>query len=1479
MKVLKRISNILVWTILGLYVLFFIGSSLTIVQEYLGQKAGEMLSKKLGTSVRIESVDVGLLNHLTLNDVSIKDQQDKDMLWCSRISARLGIKSLAEGKITLAKVQLFGTHARLYQANDSAKLNCQFVIDSLASKDTTSSTPLDLRINSLIIRHTSVSYDCMDAPATPGKLNPKHLWIKDISTHISLKVLKEDSLNVRIKRLAFREQSGLKLSRLSLEFEGGRNGSRLTGCHIKMPGTDVKLGDITARYRFRGDHFVTPSLKYQGCIHPSTITLADLACLLPSLKTFHSTLSIASDFNGEGENINVPKLTISSTTGDIGLNMTGWVKNLKQEKPQWMADIKHLDLSAKTINFITENLKGQKAQLPDIVNRMGSIHLKGKSVGEGLMNIMTQNQLNTDAGNITLNMRMDSKRRFKGNINTGGINLKRLLDDANFGTLATKITLDGQIPENGNVMVNAKGVVNTFEYNGYNYKNINVNGLYSKRDIRGKVSIDDPNIRLNVEGHVEQQKSTNNVLLTVNLDNMSPKELNLTEKWENARFSGDLSANFTANSVNDAVGNIDIENFTMESEKENYMLEKLHIESNFTEEIHHMTLDSDFGNVEITGDFDYKTLPQSFTNILATKMPSIPGIPKLNPNTKNNFVISANINKTDWVRHLMQIPLRISKPIILQGMVNDPLNSIELECEVPEIYYDDSGYSNGSVLISTPRDTLQYTVKVTKMMDDGENFDLQAVGNAVNDNLFTSFSWDNHSEDAMSGKLNATVSFGTITEDQQATYVSIEPSEMKVRNQIWEIDPSFISYSKNNVGISNFAIHNDRQFLKLNGKASENTNDSINIEMRDIDIEYVLDLVNFHAVEFSGKATGKGNVRGVFGDFEADAKLNVNDFKFEHGRMGILDANVNWNKKEKQIDIQAIANDGKDAMTYIDGYVSPERNHIDLDIKAKGTHLDFAESFTSSFLSSVKGHGNGAVKIAGPLDAINLTGELTVNGQVHVTTLGCDYELRNDTIRMIPNEIEFINCPVYDTTNNKGILTGGIHHKELTDMTYDIYVNAQNLLAYDFKDFDENTFYGTVYADGEVGIHGHHDGSVLIDANVTPQRNSIFVYNAASPDAINDQEFIEWNKPKDSEVKKRKKTEEEEDDFRSDLTMRLKVNATPNATIRLLMDPRTNDYITLRGNGELQTTFYNKGAFNMFGTYRITEGTYGLTIQNVIKKNFTFKEGGTIVFGGDPYDASLNMQAQHTVNGVSLSDLNVGRSFSSTIRVNCLMNITGQPSAPVIDFDLDIPNVNSDEKQMVRSIINGEEEMNQQVIYLLAVGRFYPQGANNATETGNSPSKTSLAMQSLLSGTLSGQINSVLGQVIKSNNWNFGANISTGDEGWNNAEYEGLITGRLLNNRLLVNGQFGYRDNATKANPSFIGDFDIRYLLKPNGNLALKVYNQTNERYFTKSTLNTQGLGIILKKDFDGFRDLFGIKRKKVLELKDTNEEKVKDSK
>ena len=59
------------------------------------------------------------------------------------------------------------------------------------------------------------------------------------------------------------------------------------------------------------------------------------------------------------------------------------------------------------------------------------------------------------------------------------------------------------------------------------------------------------------------------------------------------------------------------------------------------------------------------------------------------------------------------------------------------------------------------------------------------------------------------------------------------------------------------------------------------------------------------------------------------------------------------------------------------------------------------------------------------------------------------------------------------------------------------------------------------------------------------------------------------------------------------------------------------------------------------------------------------------------------------------------------------------------------------------------------------------------------------------------------------------------------------------------------RDNAFRAN------LDLQWLLNKAGTISLKAYSETNDRYFTKSSLTTQGGGILFQKDFNKLRDFF----------------------
>ena len=1452
MKWIKYIFNVCFWTVVSLYLLIAVMVHIPYVQQSLASGVASVISSKLNTRVEIGRVDLGFLNRLVIDNTTIYDQGGKPMVRAARLAVRIDLLQLVEGRIRISSAQVFSTHFTLYRANAASAPNFQFALDALASKDSTKAkTPLDLSVNSFIMRHCSVKYDQLDRPHTPGRFNPAHLHITNIGTYIRLNALTDDSLNVALNTLSATEQSGVKVDAMSLSLVAGGSECRLRDLSLRLPHSHIAIADITARYRRLADGKVDMgSLRYSALVKSASITPSDLSPVVPQLADYRNPLQLRLSASGTAKRVNVNRLQITSPSGELSASADGWYEASKPHA-SWSVNIHDLHSSLK------------------ILQPLSYVGLRGSASCTTSGVITTAAVVNTDAGSADVNMTLSANRHFSGTLAASDIALGTLLNDSRLGDVSASLSLSGSLPKGKRPTVTAEGEVSKFAYNGYTYSNININGSYADNTVKGSLIIDDPNISLVAQGEYADLGKGKQLVVEAQLDHFRPSVTRLTDKWGDAVFSSSITADLQASGVNDSKGVVTIGHFRMQSSSDTCSINNLQVRGGFDSHEHYLVMESDFGYAMLTGHFNYSSLVSSVTSQIGRHIPVIA------PKNKdyegdNNFTLIAHLNSTKWMRPLLGVPLDIRRPLLLRTNVSDASKSMVVECEAPLFIYDGATFSHANVNLHSHADSLICSAEVKKHQDNGDILDLSTRCNAADNLVDMSLGWLN--EGKSRGCLNATSSFGKNSQGVTYAHVVVKPSDLTIGDKTWLVKSSDIHYTPKHIDIREFTIAHDRQHIIVNGTASASKSDSLHIDLNGIDVRYVLDLVNFHPVDFDGSASGKALIVAPFGDMSAHADLTVRDFLFERGRMGVLSANVNWNKQESQIDIDAIANDGDDARTIIKGYVSPKRDYIDLGIQADSTHIDFMHSFTESFISEIDGRAVGKVRLAGPLSTINLTGQLVVNGSAMISPLNCRYTLDNDTVTLVPDEIELKNAVIRDAYGNAGYVNGFIHHKHLTRLSYDLEVAADNLLAYDIRSFGDDTFYGTVFADGNVGIHGR-SGYLRMDIDVTPCKGSTFVYNASTNDQISNQEFIKWNDVtslipnfspslNNSSSSLIPNSSSLIPNSSSDMFINFNINCTPEATIRLLMDSRTNDYITMQGNGMLRATYYNKGAFNLFGTYTLAHGTYGITIQNIIKKNFTFREGGTFVFGGNPYDATLDLQAIHTVNGVSLADLNVGNSFTNnTIKVNCLMNIGGIARNPQVSFDLDMPTVSSDEKQMIRSVLNSEDELNQQVVYLLGIGRFYPTGTNNSAS--REQSETSLAMQSLLSGTISSQISSVLNTVIKNDNWNFGANISTGDEGWNNAEYEGTVNGRLLNNRLLINGQFGYRDNVNTANTNFIGDFDIRYLLMPNGNLALKVYNQTNDRYFTKSSLNTQGVGIIMKKDFRSIIDLFGKKKKK----------------
>lgn len=1444
------------------------------VQGFIGQNVSTALSQKLGTQVSVGKVNLGFLNRIIIDDVHLLDQRRAPLLDAVRLAAKIDLPSLYKGQVRISSVQLFGTHINLYRRPDMPKPNFAFILDSLSSSKDNSRRPLDVQINAIVIRNGNIAWNDYRYAPTRQKFDMHHIVVSRLNTHMVLHTLTDDSLSLHIKKMSFREQAGLQVEKLSFRACAGKHGAAIGQLLVELPHSRLQSDSISVHYALLNGRPDTGSVRWSVPEMSAYIVPADMAFVLPDLRHYMPFFHINVSATGTSHSLRIPALRLAHGNS-LQLLAEGSVNK---------AD-KHTRYELHVKKFHADNnfplpQKFKNHHIANILQQVSYVDVSGKTYWQGNSG-MAKGTLKTGVGaaNFQLNK---AGQQISGLLSTQQLQAGKFLKMNSLGDITAQLKVNGTLPHNNKPAQGTYHITGTAEritFKNNAYTDVTVDGTYRNKAMEGHVGLSSPYLALTANGTMNLSGARPSVNLHAVVEHFNPNALQLTDDFKDMSFSATVDANLVGNTPTNLEGTLNIEGLNINTPHANYALGNISAEAGRTEGSgRHWLARGSFGEVELEGKLNAATLVPDIMGIVSTKLPGLTQVlpaklfakSPLVLHGNNHFTLQARLLNTDWLQALFNIPLVLHKPSTIFGKVEAEHNTMTLDVDIPSFTFHETRYEAGQMTLTTRHDSLLTQLSVKRGYEAGKHFFCNLSAQAAHNILNTDIMFESNVDQRLSGHIFADTHFTRNEQNKAQVNMQIEPSDIHLNDSVWKVQPANITYSAKNLEISQLGVHHQNQHILINGRGTEKNSDSIFVDLQHVDVGYILNMINFHSVEFSGNASGRAHVAGLFRTPEAGAHLQVDNFKFQEGRMGTLFAQVAFNQKEKQIDIDAVAKDEGDSKTVIQGYVSPKRNFISLDIKAHHSRAEFIESFCSSFMQRPKLYATGNVLLEGPLNAINLTGKLVTEGSFLLSTTNVTYHVNNVPIVFSPDIIRFDNDTIYDDYRNKGIVHGALHHHNLKDLSYNVNIQADKLLAYNFKEPGEEPFYGTVFATGECMIEGK-SGEVNIDAHVTPEKGSEFVYNVTNPESVKNSEFIHWVTRTDSlnriglttpYPEKKSDIGERWADLKTDIRLNFQINTTPDATLKLIMDPVSGDYITLNGSGVLQANYYNKGNFDMYGNYTVNRGDYKLTIQNVIKKDFRFLEGGTIAFGGDPYNATLNLQTIYTVNGVSLADLQIGKSFTkNNIRVDCLMNISGTPQAPKVTFGLNLPTLGADAQQLIYNSINGDEELNQQVLYLLAVGRFYNQTGNNA-KTGETQSQTSLAMQSLLSGTISQQINTVLSNVLKTSNWNFGANISPGNEGFNNAEYEGILSGKLFNNRLLINGQFGYRDNAN-ATTGFIGDFDIRYLMIPNGNIAIKVYNQSNDRYFTRNSLTTQGVGLILKKDFNNWGELFRISRKK----------------
>ena len=1478
-NVLRSVVVTVLVAVVAIVALTYLLLFLPPVQQRLCSKGEKALSEYLKTEVSIGSVSVSPFNQLELKDVLVYDQQGDSLLTVDKLGAGISLKDLiADRRIVVTYGEIIGLAGHVTRPDKDSPTNMQFIIDAFKPKDDKPPKPFDVQVKTVVVRQSSLTYDVLDQPRKPGRLDPNHLSVSNLRADLTLPQLKNNDFDIRIKRLSFDEGSGLSLKRLSTNVHITDNALDVKDIKVKMPNSDIRLDDIHLEYS---------SLKNLGseladmdlCVSTpgSTVTPSDFAALAPQLKSFDTPMRIATTVVRNGNRIEVPLLSLHDSDGSLSLNARGSLV-MPSAGGYHALDLDRIDLdvtSGKLAQFMNM-VPGLTPQARNLISRCGNIKVDGEFHNTP-SNMRFNGRVGTSLGNADLNgslAHQPGHNRFTGHVKTDGLGLGTLLDKRN---LLDQVAIDAQVDAliSGNdVSGHLQGHIPFVDFKGARYHDITADVDKQGNMFVGTLSMNDPNGRVTLDGKATLDGANSNYDVNVSADGLNLARMGLIGKYPDRRMSATATASFWGNTLDNVTGHVQVDDFAFVNSQGKgltFSSLQLNADNNGYDKI--LSIDSDHLSGFVSGQYDFKTLVPTVKHMLSSAFPQYFGdyADFTHGGVPNDVHLDLVVNPDEELNKMLNLPFRLAYRAVIEGNINESDTTFDLVVDAPLIV------QGTNKVIEQTRLLIELDSVTNKVVLNAQSrypakkgmIDLNLDASGQDNRIDANLSWrmpldrDFHGNLNLSGLIDRGESGGLKAD------IDLHPSQLVFNDTIWEVSKGHVGIDNGVVVVDNLSGGRDGQYIHIDGKVSHDPDDVLCLELNDMNLDYVFETLAIDNVDFGGRATAKVYASDLLSGSPRiySPSFAIKNISYNDALMGDLDIKVEFDSETKGILVNGDIDQPNGRTSKLDGgiYVADDSLYIVFD--TDHANVSFLKPYMAAFTSDVEGEMSGRAILFGNFHTINLEGDIVADSiRFFLDYVNCYYTASNVPIHVIPDYIEFSDIPIHDREGHEAKLGGWLKHDAFHNPEFSFAItDAHNFLSYDTNPSINPDWYGTIYGNGSCFVEGG-PGIVNIRVNMTSAPRSKFTFVMSDAEKADSYNFItfrdrnpkpevEVNKEVDSvglvlsQLKQQVKLEEHSEP--SAYNIDLQGDITPDVAITVVMDPVGGDNIKATGSGHMRMTYNNNGELGTYGKYTLDKGTYHFTLQDVILKDFTIRDGSSISFQGDPYAASLDLEAVYSVNA-NLRDLD--KSFADdpirpNVPVLAVLRAQGIISQPEISFDLELPSLTAEYARKVKSIISTDDMMNRQIVYLLALNRFYTpdyMGSQNNYEY----------LTSVASSTIAGQLSNILGKM--SENLSIAPNVRT--DNFNDVAVDVALSSQLLNNRLLLNGNFGYRDNAynqlntnNSTDTKFIGDFDLEYLLNPKGTFRLKAYNHFNDQNYYKNTtrLTTQGVGIVWKHDFD----------------------------
>lgn len=1478
-NILAKMVSAIVLALIFLPLLVALLFEIPAVQNFVAREATEIISRKLGTRISIDRVDIGLFYRVSLDGFYVEDFQRDTLLYAGRLDARIKSLGLFGGGLVFSRAELSDARFCLRETPDG-EMNIKQVVDKISKKDKTRSEgKFRLEIQRLETEGLDFCMERLEHRNPSYGVDFADMHLIDIRAELKDFTIDGPVIHTDIERLAMRERSGFAVEDLAgcLCIANGcidiREGHiRTAKSNIELPALSLIGLDWGLYKNFVDDVDITAQVVN------TTLSSDDIAYFSPKMKDWHLTLSdLNADVSGPVADMS-GSLRSVRTGDDTELSVDFAIRGLPDiRRGRFKADISSLTTSAPDIDRLAEALTGKK--LPEnvrhIAGNAGRIGLTGKFDGT-FAAFEADAALATQIGGATCRLQVsslpDGCRGILGDVKTSSLQLGELLENDLLGPLSLNVHVNGELSsEHSDAEVS--GEILRLGINGYDYDSLRMKGHLVNREFNGLIEARDRNLRFDFRGLLDlNDEQAPRYDFALDLEEANLAALGVNRRDSVSVLAARIAARAVGRTLDDLNGIIFVRDVSYRYNDRELAADSVVIVGRNSLSDKFIRLRSDFVDADYEGKTSYKEvfayLQQRFRDYVPT-LDGGPGWQAGRPDTvgfaDGYSQLTVKIRKINSLVNAISAGLQIADGSQLRLRLNPVDDKLTFEAASDYIERGRMLVTRLNLDAHNRGDSLVFSASTEDLYLNGFHMSRIGMTGGAKDNkleLITDFA---DTVDGISGRIGFHSEFaqGRGPAGKQID-LYLTPSYISRGEKTWNIYTDGITADTSRIRIDRFRMVNAGQQLLLDGVVSRRLQDSVQLSLHNFELAPFSQFTSSMGYRVDGRTNGSATMKAVLGAGEVQADIVVDSISVNDLAVPAIWLRSRWDFVQNRAGILIQQRENLD--TLVRGFYAPSEKRYYARATLDEVDLAALDPLLKGVIEKTGGSADVDIALRGHGRQAALSGQIAVRDfTTTVDFTQVAYTMPQAVIEVKNNHLIASDVPLYDSEKNKGLFSIDLNLEHLSNISYSVNVLPQQLMVLNTTQQDNDVFYGRVFASGSATIAGSK-GGVKMDIVATTEGDSEFYMPLSGQSNAKTADFVTFVTPEQIDTTDylvRKKLlfqqqgrKKEAAGSTMDITMAL--NVRDNTAFQLVIDPTVGSALKGRGNGMLNLHINpGNGIFNMYGDYTLIEGSFLFSLQNIISKKFIIESGSMIQWTGEPVDARLDINAVYklktslqpllnTVTASSDDDQSGSRISDRSVPVDCKIHIGGRLSNPQLDFSVVVPVTDIETQAAVASVLNTQEAQAQQFISLVALGTFSNSGSANIGAS--SGVATGLEM---LTNQLTNWFSTDDYRIIL--NYRAGSEM-TGDE----VDF-GFST-NLINNRLLVEVEGNYiidNKQAVSNNVSnFMGEAHVTWLIDKSGNLRLKAFTQTIDRFDENQGLQETGIGISYKEDFNNFKDL-----------------------